>query len=160
MGFVFGGARSFLPKNLPNNTPKQTNPLNPTSKSNLTKQQHIPPPSAAGLSMSLLLFFAGFKSALAFFAFMDLRGLSANGIGCAQRAAGMLSVRPHLAGTASGPGRRDHGRRWCGPCPALAGVLLTGKNGAYPLIMIMLIASLLGVAAIVYTIAAKRQVLR
>jgi DHA1 family bicyclomycin/chloramphenicol resistance-like MFS transporter len=66
----------------------------------------------------------------------------------------MLSVRPHLAGTASGLG----GAMMVGggaALSALAGSLLEGGNGAYPLIMIMLIASLSAVAAIIYTI--KRE---
>jgi len=114
--------------------------------------------SAAGLSMSLLLFLLGFKSALAFFGFMTFVGFG-NGMVLPNATAGMLSVRPHLAGTASGLG----GAIMVGggaALSALAGVLLTGENGAYPLIMIMLIASLLGVAAIVYTIRRERQVLR
>ena len=42
---------------------------------------------------------------------------------------------------------------------ALAGALLTGDS-AYPLIIIMLITALLGVAAILYTIRRERQVNR
>jgi DHA1 family bicyclomycin/chloramphenicol resistance-like MFS transporter len=69
----------------------------------------------------------------------------------------MLSVRPHLAGTASGLG----GALTIGGgavLSALAGALLTGGNGAYPLIWIMLITSLLAVGSIVFTIRRERQV--
>jgi DHA1 family bicyclomycin/chloramphenicol resistance-like MFS transporter len=69
----------------------------------------------------------------------------------------MLSVRAHLAGTASGLG----GAMMQGggaALSALAGGLLEGGNGAYPLIAIMLIASLLAVASIAYTIRRERQV--
>jgi len=113
--------------------------------------------SAAGLSLSLLLFLLGFKSALAFFGFMTFVGFG-NGMVLPNATAGMLSVRPHLAGTASGLG----GAIMVGggaALSALAGVMLTGETGAYPLILIMLIASLLGVAAIVYTIRRERRVL-
>jgi DHA1 family bicyclomycin/chloramphenicol resistance-like MFS transporter len=69
----------------------------------------------------------------------------------------MLSVRPRLAGTASGLG----GAIMVGggaALSALAGIVLTGDNGAYPLILIMLAASLLGVLSILYTIRRERQV--
>jgi DHA1 family bicyclomycin/chloramphenicol resistance-like MFS transporter len=41
---------------------------------------------------------------------------------------------------------------------ALAGTLLTGGNGAYPLILIMLTTSLLAVGSIIYTIRRQAQV--
>jgi DHA1 family bicyclomycin/chloramphenicol resistance-like MFS transporter len=64
---------------------------------------------------------------------------------------GMLSVRPHLAGTASGLG----GALMLGggaALSALAGALLTGGEGAYPLIWIMLVTSLSPSPPILYTI--------
>jgi DHA1 family bicyclomycin/chloramphenicol resistance-like MFS transporter len=70
---------------------------------------------------------------------------------------GMLSVRPHLAGTASGLG----GSIMIGggaALSALAGVLLVPGRGAFPLIWIMAITSVLGVLAILYTIRRERQV--
>jgi DHA1 family bicyclomycin/chloramphenicol resistance-like MFS transporter len=112
--------------------------------------------SASGLLMSLLLFLIGFKTALVFFGFMTFVGLG-NGMVLPNATSGMLSVRPHLAGTASGLG----GAIMIGggaALSALAGALLTGGNGAYPLIWIMLITSLLAVASIIYTIRRERQV--
>jgi DHA1 family bicyclomycin/chloramphenicol resistance-like MFS transporter len=70
---------------------------------------------------------------------------------------GMLSVRPHLAGTASGLG----GALMLGggaALSALAGALLTGGNGAYPLLLIMLITSTLAMISILYTIRREKQV--
>ena len=80
-----------------------------------------------------------------------------NGMVLPNATSGMLSGRPHLAGTASGLG----GALMIGggaALSALAGALLTGGNGAYPLIWIMLVTSLLAVASILYTIRRERQV--
>jgi DHA1 family bicyclomycin/chloramphenicol resistance-like MFS transporter len=112
--------------------------------------------SAAGLTVSLLLFLLGFKTALVFFGFMTFVGLG-NGMVLPNATSGMLSVRPHLAGTASGLG----GAIMIGggaALSALAGALLTGGNGAYPLILIMLFTSILAVLSILYTIRRERQV--
>jgi DHA1 family bicyclomycin/chloramphenicol resistance-like MFS transporter len=113
--------------------------------------------SAAGLVASLLLFLIGFKTALVFFGFMTFVGFG-NGMVLPNATSGMLSVRPRLAGTASGLG----GAIMVGggaALSALAGVMLTGGNGAYPLIWIMLVASILAVLAILYTIRRERQVI-
>ena len=112
--------------------------------------------SAGGLMLSLVMFVIGFKTALVFFGFMTFVGLG-NGMILPNATSGMLSVRAHLAGTASGLG----GAMMQGggaALSALAGGLLEGGNGAYPLIAIMLIASLLAVASIAYTIRRERQV--
>jgi DHA1 family bicyclomycin/chloramphenicol resistance-like MFS transporter len=112
--------------------------------------------STAGLIMSLLLFVLGLKTALVFFGFMTFVGFG-NGMVLPNATSGMLSVRPHLAGTASGLG----GAIMVGggaALSALAGVMLTGGNGAYPLIYIMLVASALAVASIIYTIRRDRQI--
>jgi len=112
--------------------------------------------SAAGLTISLLLFLAGLKTAFVFFGFMTFVGLG-NGMVLPNATSGMLSVRPHLAGTASGLG----GAIMLGggaALSALAGVVLTGEGGAYPLILMMLTTSVLGVLAIVYTIRREQYV--
>lgn len=113
--------------------------------------------SAAGLVMSLILFMLGLKTAVVFFGFMTFVGFG-NGMVLPNATSGMLSVRPHLAGTASGLG----GAIMIGggaALSALAGALLTGGNGAYPLIAIMLVTSLMAVASILYTIRRERQVI-
>jgi DHA1 family bicyclomycin/chloramphenicol resistance-like MFS transporter len=112
--------------------------------------------SAAGMLASLLLFMAGLKTALVFFGFTAFVGLG-NGMVLPNATSGMLSVRPHLAGTASGLGGALMIGGGAG-LSALAGALLTGGNGAYPLIWMMLTTSLLGVAAIAYTMHRERQV--
>jgi DHA1 family bicyclomycin/chloramphenicol resistance-like MFS transporter len=113
--------------------------------------------SAGGLALSLLLFLAGFKTALVFFGFMTFVGLG-NGMVLPNATSGMLSVRPHLAGTASGLG----GAIMIGggaALSALAGALLTRGDGAYPLILIMLATSVLAVASILYTVRRERHVI-
>jgi MFS transporter, DHA1 family, multidrug resistance protein len=112
--------------------------------------------SAAGLVVMLVLFLAGLKTPVVFFGFMTFVGLG-NGMVLPNATSGMLSVRPHLAGTASGLG----GAITIGggaALSALAGSLLTGGNGAYPLINIMLVTSILAVVSILYTIRRERRV--
>jgi DHA1 family bicyclomycin/chloramphenicol resistance-like MFS transporter len=112
--------------------------------------------SAVGLTLSLILFLVGLKTAVVFFGFMTFVGFG-NGMVLPNATSGMLSVRPHLAGTASGLG----GAIMIGggaALSALAGALLTGGSGAYPLILIMLFTSILAVISILYTIRRERQV--
>ena len=114
--------------------------------------------SAAGLVLSLVLFALGLKTALVFFGFMTFVGFG-NGMVMPNATSGMLSVRPHLAGTASGLG----GAIMVGggaALSALAGLMLTESRGAYPLLWLMLSASLLAVVAILYTIRREKQVMR
>jgi DHA1 family bicyclomycin/chloramphenicol resistance-like MFS transporter len=114
--------------------------------------------STSGLVMSLLLFAVGFKTVLVFFGFMTFVGFG-NGMVLPNATSGMLSVRPHLAGTASGLG----GAIMVGggaALSALAGLVLTGTHGAYPLIWLMLSASVLALLSILYTIRRERQMMR
>jgi DHA1 family bicyclomycin/chloramphenicol resistance-like MFS transporter len=112
--------------------------------------------SAIGVITSLIFFYLGFDTPLVFFGFMTFVGFG-NGMILPNATSGMLSVRPHLAGTASGLG----GSIMIGggaALSALAGVLLVPGRGAFPLIWIMAITSVLGVLAILYTIRRERQV--
>ena len=109
----------------------------------------------AGLLVSLTLDLIGLKTALSFFGFMTFVGLG-NGMVLPNATAGMLSVRPHLAGTASGLG----GAMMLGggaALSALAGVVLTPGSGAAPLIWLMTLTSVLALVAIIYTIRRDRQ---
>jgi len=109
-----------------------------------------------GLSLSLVFFLAGLATPLVFFGFMSFVGFG-NGMVLPNATSGMLSVRPHLAGTASGLG----GAIMLGGGAALsavAGALLAwGDNGAYPLIYLMLVTSVASVVSILYTIRRQRQ---
>lgn len=106
--------------------------------------------AAGGMLLSLLLFVAGFGSALTFFGCMIVVGVGI-GLVLPNATAGMLSVRPRLAGTASGFG----GAAMIGGgalLAALAGSLLVPGRGAYPLLLIQLVTALLGVVSILFVI--------
>ena len=113
--------------------------------------------SCAGTLLSLALFYTGNGSVWAFFGPMVFVGLG-NGLVMPNAMSGMLSVRPHLAGTASGLG----GAIMIGGGAALsvlAGILLVPGAGAFPLIWIMFATSAVAVASILYTIRRERQVM-
>ncbi|WP_370455313.1 multidrug effflux MFS transporter [Tateyamaria sp. syn59] len=102
--------------------------------------------NAFGTFLSLGIFFAGMGTPLSFFGMMTFVGLG-NGLVIPNATAGMLSVRPHLAGTASGLG----GAIMIGggaALSALAGFLLTPETGAYPLLYIMCITAVCALLAI------------
>ena len=91
--------------------------------------------TVVGMGVSLLLGLLGQTSALLFFGFCTTVGLG-NGLVMPNATAGMLSVRPHLAGTASGLG----GAILIGGGAALsavAGMLLVPGSGTLPLQFIM-----------------------
>ena len=96
--------------------------------------------------MSLCVFLAGYGTPWSFFGFMTLVGLG-NGLVIPNATAGLLSVRPHLAGTASGLG----GAVMIGGgaiLASLAGALLTQETGPYPLLWIQAITGIFALAAI------------
>jgi DHA1 family bicyclomycin/chloramphenicol resistance-like MFS transporter len=108
--------------------------------------------NASGVFVSLCIFLAGHGSPLSFFGLMTFVGLG-NGLVIPNATAGMLSVRPHLAGTASGLG----GAIMIGggaALSALAGATLSDGTGAYPLLYIMLGTAL---AAVVSILAVYRR---
>ncbi|WP_428926048.1 multidrug effflux MFS transporter [Marinibacterium sp. SX1] len=110
---------------------------------------------AGGMALALGIFLVGAGSALTFFSCMSFIGLG-NGLAIPNATAGMLSVRPHLAGTASGLG----GSLMIGggaALSAIAGTLLTHETGAYPLLWMMLLSSLLGLCAVIMVIRRERR---
>ncbi|MBI6629621.1 multidrug effflux MFS transporter [Pontibaca salina] len=110
---------------------------------------------AFGMALALALFALGLGSAPVFFGCMIFVGLG-NGTAIPNGTAGMLSVRPHLAATASGLG----GAIMLGggaALSALAGALLTPETGAWPLMWLMLATALLSLLAIGIVIARERQ---
>ncbi|PVA11914.1 Bcr/CflA family drug resistance efflux transporter [Pelagivirga sediminicola] len=100
----------------------------------------------AGIALNLGLFYAGLGSAASFFGLMILMGLG-NGMTIPNATAGALSVRPDLAGTASGLS----GALMIGGgavLSALAGAWLTPESGAFPLLWIMLVTAATGIVTI------------
>ncbi|GAA6182345.1 MULTISPECIES: multidrug effflux MFS transporter [unclassified Shimia] len=108
----------------------------------------------AGTAASLVIFATGGGSAEIFFGFMTFVGVG-NGLAIPNATAGALSVRPNLAGTASGLS----GAIMIGggaALSALAGALLTPATGAFPLLWLMLATSILGVTAILLVIRREK----
>ncbi|MCX7564813.1 multidrug effflux MFS transporter [Sulfitobacter sp. F26169L] len=112
--------------------------------------------NAAGSAISLLIFLTGHGSPFSFFGMMTLVGLG-NGMVIPNATAGMLSVRPHLAGTASGLGGAIMIGGGAG-LSAWVGVLLTPETGAYPLLWMMLITAILGLFAILAVMRRERTI--
>ncbi|CTQ51336.1 multidrug effflux MFS transporter [Jannaschia donghaensis] len=111
---------------------------------------------ASGLSLLTVLTLAGFQTHWVFFGFMTFVGLG-NGMVIPNATAGMLSIKPHLAGTASGLG----GAIMIGGGAALsavAGWLLGFGGGALPLVLLMAASGLCSVVAIALTIRRNRQI--
>ena len=102
----------------------------------------------AGMSLSLLVSYAGYGSATSFFGLMTFVGLG-NGITMPNATAGMLSVRPHLAGAASGLGSAI----MIGGGAALSaasGLILKPGSSEMPLVCLMWLSAAGGVLCILY----------
>ena len=102
----------------------------------------------SGLSLSMVCSYVGYGTVETFFGFMIFVGLG-NGLTIPNATAGMLSVRPHLAGTASGLG----GAMMIAIGAALstlAGAFLVPGSNEMPLLILMWFSSLSGVAVIIY----------
>ncbi len=111
--------------------------------------------SIAGVVLALVLFGIGVVTPLSFFGPILFVGLG-NGLALPSANAGMVSVRPHLAGSASGLG----GALMIGGGAALsvlAGALLGPGTGAWPLLIVMLVSAVLGLCASVYVIQVARR---
>lgn len=103
-----------------------------------------------GIGTGTLINLFGFGSAYVFFIACTTIGLG-NGLVIPNASAGMLSVRPHLAGTASGVGSAT----MIGGgslLSILAGVMLTQGGGALALLSMMFATSVLALASIRFVI--------
>lgn len=112
--------------------------------------------ATAGLGLSLLLFAAGLATPLTFFGSIMFLGVG-NGLLLPSANAGLVSVRPHLAGSASGLG----GALTIGTGAALAslaGALLSPETGAWPLLIIMFVSSLGSVFATLYVVRVAKSI--
>ncbi|MCV6596846.1 MAG: multidrug effflux MFS transporter [Mangrovicoccus sp.] len=111
--------------------------------------------STSGLLIGLIVSLSGQATLWSFFGCMAFVGLG-NGMVLPNATAGMLSVRPHLAGTASGVG----GAMMIGGGAALSafsGAIMSGKASASPLIWIMFASSALSILAVLSVIWRERQ---
>mgnify|MGYP005996361561 CR=1 FL=1 len=108
-----------------------------------------------GLGLALLVFAAGWGSEFTFFGFMTFVGLG-NGMCIPNATAGTLSVRPRLAGTASGLG----GAIMIGggaALSALSGALLKPGTGAWPLLWLMTATAAAGIVTILLVFRRERR---
>ncbi len=103
-----------------------------------------------GALMSLALFEIGILHPLSLFGPMFFVGIG-NGMTLPNANAGIVSVRPHLAGSASGLSGAITIGSGAG-LSALAGMLLTPETGALPLFLVMVAVSLLAILSSFYVI--------
>jgi DHA1 family bicyclomycin/chloramphenicol resistance-like MFS transporter len=111
--------------------------------------------ATAGAVLALLLFSAGLYHPLSLFGPAFFTGMG-NGITLPNANAGIVSVKPHLAGSASGLG----GAMMVGGGAALsvlAGALLTEDSGPFPLLWTMLLSSAAAFPATLGVIAVARR---
>lgn len=111
--------------------------------------------NACGIALNLLLFTLGLGTPFSFFGLMVFMGLG-NGMVIPNATAGALSIRPDLAGTASGLS----GALMIGigaALSALAGLLLTPDRGAFALLGIMLCSGLAAIGTILLVIRRERR---
>lgn len=107
-----------------------------------------------GLAVLTLLTLAGLSGPVVFFGLTITMGLG-NGIALPSANAGILSVRPELAGTASGLGGAIMIGGGAG-LAALAGLLLPPGSSEMPLILLMLASSVLSLLCILAVIRRAR----
>ncbi len=108
-----------------------------------------------GLGGAALLTLVGFNTPIFFFGACTFVGLG-NGLVMPNATAGMLSVRPHLAGTASGLGASI----MIGGGAALSvvsGILIQRGGGSLTLLLIMFTSVFLGLLSILYVTWRERQ---
>ncbi|NDR56004.1 multidrug effflux MFS transporter [Aliiruegeria sabulilitoris] len=111
--------------------------------------------ATVGMGLSLVLGLAGIQHPIVFFGLITSLGLG-NGLVMPNTAAGLLSVRPKLAGTASGLG----GFIMIGGGAALsslAGHLLEGSASPMPLQVLMLLSSALSLLCMLFVLRRERQ---
>ena len=109
-----------------------------------------------GLGTSAILTLTGINHPLNFFGFCVFLGLG-NGIMLPNVMAGSISVRPHLAGTASGLG----GAIMIGGGAALsqfAGGILTVESGTLPLQMLMLGVTVLATLSVLFVVWREKRI--
>ena len=111
--------------------------------------------AASGMVLAIALFGAGLHHPLSLFGPVFFTGVG-NGLTLPSANAGMVSVKPHLAGSASGLG----GAMQVGGGAALsvvAGALLTTRSGPFPLLWVMFLSSAAAAMSTLYLIHVARR---
>jgi DHA1 family bicyclomycin/chloramphenicol resistance-like MFS transporter len=112
--------------------------------------------NAAGSALSLVIILSGYGTMYTFFGLMTFVGVG-NGLALPNAMSGMLSVRPHLAGTASGLG----GAIQIGggaALSALAGWMLVEGTGGAPLLWLMTLTAIGGILSILAVMRRERMI--
>ena len=109
-----------------------------------------------GLTASLAVFYNGMGSAISFFGLMTFVGFG-NGLSIPNATAGMLAIRPDLAGAASGLGSAIMIAGGAA-LSALAGAVLTPTSGATPLLWLMWSSVAAGVICMIYVKKRHRSI--
>ena len=112
--------------------------------------------NTVGLAILAVLTAAGYENAPLFFGLIITVGLG-NGIMLPSANAGLLSVRPALAGSASGLGSASTIGGGAA-LSALAGVVLTPISGTMPLILLMLITSAISILCVLWVMRRARTI--
>jgi DHA1 family bicyclomycin/chloramphenicol resistance-like MFS transporter len=111
--------------------------------------------NGCGVALSLALALAGLDSVYSFFGLMCIVGLG-NGMAIPNATAGAISVRPHLAGSASGlSGAIMLGGGAC--LSGMAGWVLVPGTTAVPLLLIMFCTAILGLLSIAMVIKREQR---
>lgn len=111
--------------------------------------------ACAGLMVGLALVLAGVVNVISLFGATVFVGLG-NGLTMPSSSAGALSVRPKLAGSASGlSGALTVGGG--AVLSSITGAILTEENGAYALLGMMLFSSLMALVAALYVLRIDRH---
>lgn len=111
--------------------------------------------ASTGMFVSLILFSGGIDHPLSFFGPVVMTGIG-NGISLPSSMAGIVSVRPHLAGSASGLGSALQIGLGA-VLSVLGGAFLTVESGPFPLIWVMLLTSIAGILCAIYVFLVERS---
>ncbi|WP_424944206.1 multidrug effflux MFS transporter [Aliiroseovarius crassostreae] len=111
--------------------------------------------TAGGMAMPILLFALGLGNEFVFFGFMILVGVG-NGMTLPSTSAGMMSVRPELAGSAAGLGGT---LMMCGGgvISGFAGLALGDGNSAMPLLWLMFLSSIIAVLSMMMVLKREKR---
>ena len=106
--------------------------------------------TAVGMTFCIFLFLFTIPIPLSFFGCVCFMGLG-NGMVLPNATAGMMSVRPHLAGSASGIGGTINTAGGAAIATA-TGAILTPSTGILPLLLIMLACTIMSIISISYVV--------
>lgn len=111
--------------------------------------------TAVGMTFCILLFLFTAPIPLSFFGCVCFMGLG-NGMVLPNATAGMMSVRPHLAGSASGIGGTINTAGGAAIATA-TGAILTPSTGILPLLLIMLACTIMSIISISYVVRRAKE---